>query len=335
MAQKSEIAKIKKKLSPDIRAARYALALAIVVCIAVGIYLTIADKTASLAVKLSGLGINLIAAATFSTIFALLVDRENRSLVEHQLDERFDAHTSRLLTAVSNLNSAYLPTAIHAPAQGYDRIFNKNLMDDLNHSSYYYFRGPSAKYIAARLRALRRRPDLVRVYIPSPDSMASIKFDIANRARIRREDVADIPAMYEKFRNDTLAAVIGLFDCRAYGKLEIFFCDDTLVSRYEVTEQRLYVSWYTSLVNVSGSNFPETTEFPRTSHHYQATMIDMERRASFASHSLLIGPELDRSAFKLQLESIFGKTYDYDEIAQLAHRYWEDRAGFITFLSSL
>ena len=70
MAQKSEIAKIKKKLSPDIRAARYALALAIVVCIAVGIYLTIADKTASLAVKLSGLGINLIAAVSIHGVLS-------------------------------------------------------------------------------------------------------------------------------------------------------------------------------------------------------------------------------------------------------------------------
>ena len=335
MTEKSETAKLKKRNSSQIRAARYAFALAIVVCLAVGVYLTIEDKTSSLAVKLSGLGINLIAAAAFSTIFALLVERENRSLVEHQLDERFDAHTSKLLAAVSNLNSAYLPTAVYAPGQGYNQTFNRNLMDDLNHSSYYYFRGPSAKYIAARLKALRRRPDLVRVYIPSPDSIASIKFDIANRSRTRRETIADISALYEQFRDDTLSAIIGLFDSRAYGRIEIFFCDDTLISRYEATEQRLYVSWYTSLENASGSKFPETTEFPRTSHHYQATMIDMERRASFASHSLFIGPDLDRSKFKLQLESIFGKAYDDDQIAQLAHTYWKERADFLTFLGSL
>lgn len=296
--------------------------------------MTIEDRASSLAVKLSGLGINLIAAAAFSTIFALLVDRENRSLVEHQLDEHFDAHTSKLLAAVSSLNTAYLPTVVHAPTKGYDPAFNTRLMADLNHSAYYYFRGPSAKYIAARLKALRRRPDLIRIYIPSPDSMASIKFDIANRSRTRREEVADVSALYKRFRDDTLAAVIGLFDCRAYGKIEIFFCEDTLVSRYELTERHLYISWYTSLENES-SMFPETTVFPRTSHHYQAMMIDMERRASFANHSLLIGPELGWDQFTLQLESIFGEKYDDGKILELARAYWDERANFLTFLSSL
>lgn len=325
--------RVSQTVSPNVRAGRYAFALAIVVCLAVGTYLTIADRTSSLATKFSGLGINLIAAAVFSTIFALLVERENRSVVENQLDEHFAAHTSDILAAISRLN-AYLPAQVYQPARAYDPIFNKDLMNDLNHSSYYYFRGPSAKYVAARLKALRRRPDLVRVYVPGPESTASIKFDIANRSRTDRAS-PDVPAYYQRFRDDLFTAVIALFDCRAYGRIEVLFCDDALVARYEVSEQHLYISWYTSFENTSDCIFPETTEFLRSSLQYQATMVDMERRASFASSSLLISPDLDMNEFKAQLASIFGPTYDYDRITDIAQEYWDSRSPFLAFLDSL
>lgn len=333
MAQRSEIRKVSKRISPNTRAGRYAFALAIVVCLAVGTYLTVEDRTSSLATKLSGLGINLIAAAVFSTIFALLVERENRSVVEDQLNDRFATHTSEILAAISKLNT-YLPTEVHPSARAYDPIFNRNLMNDLNHSSYYYFRGPSAKYIAARLKALRRRPDLVRVYIPGPESSASIKFDIANRSRTNRAS-PDVPALYQRFKDDLFTAMIALFDCRAYGRIEVLFCDDALVARYEVTEQHLYVSWYTSFENDSDCPFPETTEFPRSSLHYQTAMVEMERRASFASSSLLISPDLHMAGFKAQLASIFGPTYDYDRITDITQEYWNNRSSFLAFLDSL
>jgi hypothetical protein len=335
MTHEPDAARIRKSLSPSVRAARYAFALAIVVCLAVGIYLTVEDESSGLAVKLSGLGINLIAAAAFSTIFALLVDRENRSLAEDRLDDRFDAHASKILKAVSNLNTAYLPAAVHPPGQGYDTAFNRNLMNDLNHSSYYYFRGPSAKYVAARLGALRRRPDLVRIYVPGPASTASIKFFIANKSRTRSHDDTDVVVLNRKFADDLLSALIALFDCRAYGRIEVFLCEDTLVARHEVTEQHLYTSWYTSLQNSRGDKFPETTEFARSSIHYQAMMIDMDRRASFAGHSLIITPELGLGEFVTQLEAIFGKSYTPDEITSMAKVYWEDRSDFLAFLGTL
>lgn len=327
--------RIQQNLSAGVRAGRYAFALAIVVCVAVGVYLTIADKTSSLTVKLSGLGINLIAAAAFSTIFALLVDRENRSIEVERLDERFEEHTTKVLKAVENLNSAFLPAAVYAPVQAYDQSFNRSLMDDLNHSSFYYFRGPSAKYVAARLRALRRRPDHIRVYVPGPASAMSIKFDIANRSRTGPDTHANVQALYKRFSDDLLSALVGLFDCRAYGRIEVFLCDDTLVSRHEVTERHLYTSWYTSVQNTSGIKFPETSVFSRQSIHYQAMAIDMERRASFAHHSLMISPEIDVVAFRTQLESIFGATCLEDEIERISRAYWSGRSEFLTFLRAL
>jgi hypothetical protein len=332
VAQRSQPIELGRTSSPSVRAARYAFALAVGMVFAVGIYLTIEDKSSSFAVKLSALGINLISAAAFSTVFAL-VDRENRSLMQDQLDERFAAHTSSILEAVSSLGNNYLPSSVYPPTQAYDPAFNRSLMDDLNHSSFYYYRGPSAKYVAARLKALRRRPDLVRIYVPGPDSMASIRFDIANRSRTGSEASADVPALYQRFRDDLFTAVVGLFDCRAYGRIEVFFCDDTIVSRHEITEQHLYVSWYTSFENPSGGKFPETTGFPRSSLHYQAAVIDMERRHTLANRSLHISPALELDDFKAQLQSIFGESYSYDRIPELAREYWDARADFLGFLS--
>jgi hypothetical protein len=335
MTREPTLTAASRAASASLRATRYAFALAIVLCAAVGVYLTIIDRTSSLAVKLSGLGINLIAAAAFSTIFALLVDRENRNLLDQRLDDRLGAQTSSILEAVSNLNSAYLPTGVHPPVQTFDPEFNETLMSDLNHSSYYYFRGPSAKYIPARLRALRRRPDSVRIYVPGPESSASIRFDIANRSRTGPVAESDAQTLYRQFTEDLLSALVGLFDCRVYGRIEVFFCEDTLVSRHEVTEQHLYTSWYTSVQNTSGIKFPETTIFPRSSVHYQTMMIDMDRRSSLATQSLLIGPELDGADFLSHLERIFGRPYDVDEIGHIAKTYWESRAGFLAFLKEL
>ncbi len=51
----SDKEKLKRRLPPEIRAARYAFALAIVLCLALGLYLTIEDDSAT-KTKLSGLG---------------------------------------------------------------------------------------------------------------------------------------------------------------------------------------------------------------------------------------------------------------------------------------
>jgi hypothetical protein len=323
----------RRRATGDIRAARYAFALAIVICSGVGVYFTIEDPT-SLRLKLSGLGINLVASALFATVFAVLVDQEHSSVVAQQFDERFAEHSARLMEALTKLNSDYLPSAVHAPAASFDPVLNKKIIDDLNRSSFYYFRGPSAKYIAARLRGLRRRPDLVRIYLPGPRATPSISFDIANRSRTG-DASADASALTQRFRDDLLSSLLGLFDCRAYGRIEVHLCDDTLVARYEVTEQHMYISWYTSLDNLRGGKFPETTVFPRSSLHHQAMMIDMERRADLASDSIVITPDLSRKEFIEKLEVIFGSSWPEADLVEITRRYWAARAGFLEFLNQL
>ncbi len=101
-----------------------------------------------------------------------------------------------------------------------------------------------------------------------------------------------------------------------------------------MTEQHLYTSWYTSLENLRDGKFPETTVFPRSSLHYQAMSIDMDRRAFLGAESLVLTPDLRFTEFVTSLEGIFQQTFEEEEINALTLEYWKKREDFMSFRAS-
>lgn len=72
-------------------------------------------------------------------------------------------------------------------------------------------------------------------------------------------------------------SIVALFDCRHKCPIQIIYTLDTAVTRAELSEDSIYISWYHSPTS-PGTVFPETLRFPAGSILYETLKLDMTRQ---------------------------------------------------------
>jgi hypothetical protein len=141
------------------------------------------DRSVSAKDKATQIGAGLASAIIFAVIYTIFANREYAELIRAEIADQLTEHLNGVLHQIQQLNLVFLPTDQYPATKEFDLRFNQDLTRDLSHSSFYFFRGTSAKYIPARLRTCDHHLDSVQVILLDPRDDATIEA----RAKDRRK----------------------------------------------------------------------------------------------------------------------------------------------------
>jgi hypothetical protein len=160
-----------------------AFALALAVSVLIAFVLMRLDDQLSIRQQLSAIGLNLMASVVFAIIFAILSTRLQERVLQETSDERFkqfsaqvtqelrsrfDNLSAQLTEQLAIANTQYFPAKTYQPAEEAREDFNRDVSASLQATGIYVFRGTSAKYVAARVRAAKRPLQELRVITLDP-----------------------------------------------------------------------------------------------------------------------------------------------------------------------
>jgi hypothetical protein len=261
---------------------RYALALVLACASIIALVLLYADQSISLEDKASQVGAGLAASIIFAVIYTVLANREYSELIRSEIEHQLTGHLTEVLHHIKQLNQAYLPTDQYAATKDFDERFNKDLSSDLCHSSFYFFRGTSAKYIPARLDICEHHLEKAQVVLLDPRDKNTIEARARDRRRRPEYHGKSLLIIEEEIKNEILIAVVALFDCRDQCTIEIGFSTATSPVRIEVFDDAIYTSLYTS-PDSQRNTHPEAARFSRDSQTYQIFRDECRRQLQLAS----------------------------------------------------
>jgi transcriptional regulator with XRE-family HTH domain len=162
------------------------------------------------------------------------------------VDQFLDA-TAKLRGEIAATNLTYLPIATYSPVDpvnGYGDYFNIDMTRSLEKTSFYAFRGPSARYVAARLRRARSYPQEVRVAMLNPGDSAAISRRSSDRLQWLRSEGKTAADLERELHDELINTVVSLFDYRKICPVQLLYVEDTAVYRYEMFDDSVFVSWY-------------------------------------------------------------------------------------------
>src|SRR5215468_8581025 len=245
-----------------------------------GAILVLQDPTVHKGPFLSSIGVNLIASVVFALMFVVLSNwAQDRNIME-TINEGFTDLTERLTESISETNQLFLPRDTY-PAVNPDATFgdeyNYDVTMSLERSDFFAFHGPSARYVATRLRKARHHPQQIRIAMISPANRRAISRRAFDRASWLKSKGQPAETIEQELENELLMNVVSLFDCRRLCPIEILYTDDTAVYRYVMFDQSVYISWYHSPQS-SQMEMPESYQFGGESFIYSTLRMDLMRK---------------------------------------------------------
>jgi hypothetical protein len=262
---------------------RYALALVLVCASLLALVLLSVDHAISAGDKLTQIGTGLAASIIFAVVYTVLANREYAELIRLEIRGQLDRHLTQVLHEVNELNQLFLPTDRYPATGDHDARFNQDLNRDLCESTFYFFRGTSAKYVPARLRACDHHLEVTQIVLLNPADHAAIDARARDRRRRPHYQGKSQTEIAREIRDEILVALVALFDCRDQCDIEIGFSSATSPVRIEVFDNAIYTSLYTSPESQRNTH-PETARFSRTSQTYLIFREECRRQMQLAAH---------------------------------------------------
>jgi hypothetical protein len=261
---------------------RYALALVLACASLIALILLYADRSVTVKDKFTQIGAGLAASIIFAVTYTVLANREYAELIRAEIADQLTDHLNDILRQIKQLNQVFLPTDQYPATKDFDPRFNRDLTRDMCRSSFYFFRGTSAKYIPARLRECDHHLELTQVVLLDPRDSTTIEARATDRRRRPEYDGKTIADIEGEIRAEILMAFVALFDCRDMCDIEVGFSISTSPVRIEVFDDAIYTSIYRSLESQRNTH-PETARFSRDSQTYQIFRDECRRQMQLAA----------------------------------------------------
>jgi hypothetical protein len=266
--------------------ALYAIALSYAIALIAGIILTVQDPKLTSAEIASAIGLNLISSVVFAVIFVTLTARIQDRNLETSISELFADYSDRLLDRISEGYRSYYPSVQYPPSGDFNEVFNRDLTNSIEQSNYYFFRGPSPRYLPARIAATKRGLSRVHVAMLDPRSIRALTRRAADRMQRPGFKGKTIDQVVSDLRIELLTSIVALFDCRTKCPIHVIYTLDTAVTRAELCDDSIYLSWYHSPVS-PGTVFPETLRFSAGSLVYETFKLDITRQFEIFDNGII------------------------------------------------
>ncbi|MFI6848742.1 hypothetical protein OG535_22440 [Kitasatospora sp. NBC_00085] len=316
----------------------YAFFLACLVALFAGFLLMKADPGLTTRQILSNLGLSLIGSVLFALIFTAFSTRIQEKSLQESLKESFAELSGELTATVAQGNKDYLPIALYPalnPSDGrYGNRFNIDMTRSLEATGFYAFRGPSARYVAARLRASNQYPQQVKVAMLNPSDSRAIQRRAADRVHWDRFSDRELQQLETELRHELIVSIVSLFDYRRFCPVELLHVEDTAVYRYEMFDDSVYISWYHGPQS-QAKEMPESLRFTANSFLYKTLRLELTRRFEISSSRVTFTPDQDDEFLARHLATVLGQPVDQSDIDQWRQDYQRLVGDFPDYLGSV
>jgi hypothetical protein len=275
----------------------------------VGKDLVTAVATGTLVSAVVGFGQTLITAtATQRAMLTPLIEESRQALRDLSAEYR-------------SMNREFFPTHVFEPTAEPDPAFNRLMMQDLQNTRQYLFRGFSGRHAAARLLLSRAEWEF-RAVVSDPRNVSGI----SGRARyLIRHSAADVDhgTINARLHDEIRIGLVGLYLARSRcTRMEVTVISDPPIDRMEIFDDSVWVTLY--------SDARSTNEYPRTLRFLEGSFIYNMERAEFGRFSasphaqhLVITPSSTREDFITQYEKISGTRLTEEEFLELNNDFYK------------
>lgn len=273
----------------------YAFWLAVVVSLSSGMILVLWGGELNRRAIFSSIGLNLVASVIFALIFSwfsggvqqrILLDtlREEQRGAANTLNDTVEGISRELFRKLAGYEKRYMPEAVYSSSNEFDRDFNMAVSDSIENTSTYSFRGTSAKYVAVRLGIASNKPRQVKVSVLHPGHRNVLSRRAADRAQHSDSKGKSLDSLIDDIKNEILMSLVALYDNRYYCDIEVVFAQESSVTRIELLDDALYLSWYRGPSSTE-ARFPETLRFQRGTFLYDVQAQELHRPFQIAKQS--------------------------------------------------
>ncbi|GHF54940.1 hypothetical protein GCM10010218_40350 [Streptomyces mashuensis] len=315
-------------------AARFAFLFAAALALAGGVLLTLQDKNMTSAAIMSSIGLNLVASVVFALIFSFFSSEKQEAALKENLNEQFGVLSDALLDRMSDANRIFLPSGRYPATDTFDDDFNRHLNQSLATTTSYVFRGPSARFVAARLSHVHHNPGSVRVSMLAPDNPSALYQRAADR-RLWPSSVGKTSSrLSEEILTEILMSIVSLFDYRHVCPIDIIYSADPSVYRMEMTDDSVYISWYHANSSLE-KQMPESLRFPKGSFLYSILDLETKRLFELSENRVRFDSTKDEAFLITHMQTISGRAITEEDVAAWRAEYRNYTLGFSDYLRNL
>ncbi|QFZ22035.1 hypothetical protein [Saccharothrix syringae] len=279
---------------------------------------------------------NFLAAAGNGTMISAVVgfwqtlitsSAARRALVEPVVEE--SRRALRDLTAEYRaLDREFFPSHVFEPTARPDPAFNQVMMQDLERTRLYAFRGFAGRYAACRLLLSQTECELRAVLADPRDEDA-----ISGRARylLRHEGAdGDYDTIVARLRDQVHVGLVGLFLARGRcSRVDLTIVSDPPLDRLELFDDSVWLTLYSNTSADVVRLYPRTLRFTEGSFIYGMERAEFLRISnSKAGLHLVITPGTTRADFLALFEKITGTPLTEDGFRSLEAKFHAFRKEF-------
>ncbi|MCE6994916.1 hypothetical protein LZG04_08870 [Saccharothrix sp. S26] len=226
------------------------------------------------------------------------------------------------------LDREFFPTHVFEPTARPDPAFNQVMMQDLERTRLYVFRGFAGRYAAGRLLLSQSECELRAVLADPRDDDA-----ISGRARylLRNEGAdGDYDAIAARLREQISIGLVGLFLARGRcSRIDLTMVSDPPLDRLELFDDSVWLTLYSNTSAGVIRLYPRTVRFAEGSFIYGMERAEFLRISnSKAGLHVVITPGTSRADFLALFEKITGNPLTEDGFRALEEKFHRFRKEF-------
>ncbi|GAA0235735.1 hypothetical protein GCM10010492_38410 [Saccharothrix mutabilis subsp. mutabilis] len=228
------------------------------------------------------------------------------------------------------LDREFFPTHVFEPTARPDPVFNQVMMQDLERTRLYGFRGFAGRYAACRLLLSQAECELRAVLADPRDDDA-----ISGRARylLRHEGAdGDYDTIVDRLREQISIGLVGLFCARSRcSRIDLTIVSDPPLDRLELFDDSAWLTLYSNTSAGIVRLYPRTLRFSEGSFLYGMERAEFLRISnSKAGLHVVITPGTTREDFLVLFEKITGAPLTAEGFRALEEKFHAFRREFST-----
>ncbi|MBW4720927.1 hypothetical protein [Saccharothrix obliqua] len=226
------------------------------------------------------------------------------------------------------LDREFFPSHVFEPTARPDPAFNQVMMQDLERTRLYGFRGFAGRYAAGRLLLSRSECELRAVLADPRDADA-----IGGRARylLRHEGAdGDYDAIADRLREQVRVGLVGLFLARGRcSRIDLTMVPDPPLDRLELFDDSAWLTLYSTAGSGAVRLYPRTLRFSDGSFLYGMERAEFLRVSnSRAGSHVVIHPATTRAEFRGMFAEITGAPLSEEGFRTLEDKFHRFRKEF-------
>ncbi|WP_309116695.1 hypothetical protein [Saccharothrix sp.] len=226
------------------------------------------------------------------------------------------------------LDREFFPTHVFEPTARPDPVFNQVMMQDLERTRLYGFRGFAGRYAACRLLLSQSECELRAVLADPRDDDA-----ISGRARylLRHEGAdGDYDTIVDRLREQISIGLVGLFCARSRcSRIDLTIVSDPPLDRLELFDDSAWLTLYSNTSAGIVRLYPRTLRFSEGSFLYGMERAEFLRISnSKAGLHVVITPSTTRDDFLVLFEKITGAPLTAEGFRGLEEKFHAFRREF-------